>query len=119
MSDVKHTPGPWNIHRCSNAGERDACGIFNADWEGPDKSSYPNIVCDASYDECHHVMTLADARLIAAAPDLLEALKAAQSILWMAEQYAESGGLNGPEMRDFKEAEPLIYAAIRKAEAQQ
>lgn len=29
-------------------------------------------------------------------------LSAAKSVLWMAEKYAEAGGSNGPEMREYK-----------------
>ena len=43
---------------------------------------------------------------------LKEALEAADSILWMAERYAESGGSRGPEMRDFLAANKVIQAAL-------
>jgi hypothetical protein len=64
-----HTPGPWTVYRCQFVDEYEAqpllaCGINGASF-------------DASRDECHHVLTLADARLIAAAPELLEACKKA------------------------------------------
>lgn len=36
-------------------------------------------------------------------------LKAAKSILWMAQEYAEAGGSRGPEMREYKKACEIIY----------
>lgn len=57
---TKHTPGPWRI----NPGTVE---IRGADWN--------DIVADAGSD--------ADAALIAAAPDLLEALEAAHGYLVM------------------------------------
>ena len=47
---------------------------------------------------------------------LVEAVKLADSILWMAEKYAEGGGSNGPEMQDYRPAEQAIRAALKAAE---
>lgn len=33
---------------------------------------------------------------------------AAKSILWMAREYAEGGGSNGPEMQDYRAAAEII-----------
>lgn len=49
---------------------------------------------------------------------LVEALRAAQSVLWMAEKYAEDGGSRGPEIGDYEDAMKKIDAAdelLRKA----
>lgn len=35
-------------------------------------------------------------------------LNAAKSLLWMAEKYAEAGGSNGPEMREYRAAMEII-----------
>lgn len=40
------------------------------------------------------------------------AYEAAKSLLWMAKEYAEAGGSDGPEMRDFEEAQRLISEAL-------
>ena len=40
--------------------------------------------------------------------DLIEKLSNAESILWMAEKYAEAGGSGGPEMREFNDAMKVI-----------
>lgn len=77
------------------------CGLWN-----PDRT--PDERMDASQD--------ANARLIVAAPELLEALRTAESILWMAENYADAGGRGGPEWRDYEPAAAQIRSAIAKAE---
>lgn len=64
----KHTPGPWVARPVPNVGVRGHTGYaidFNEDQEQ---------VVDFVYEE-------ADARLIAAAPDLLEALEHVESML--------------------------------------
>lgn len=62
MTKAKHTPGPWVARRVSGVGLPNQIGYaidFNEDQEQ---------VVDYVYEE-------ADARLIAAAPELLEALE--------------------------------------------
>ena len=83
----KHTPGPWVARPVPNVGLRGHTGYaidFNEDQEQ---------VVDFVYEE-------ADARLIAAAPDLLEAL----------ESCVEHGSMNGDEWVIHK-----ARAAIAKA----
>lgn len=76
------TPAPWRTYRCQSADYDDqpesACGIDGP----PNKHGHDARICyDASYDECHHVMTRADADLIAAtrnaAPHLIAIAQAA------------------------------------------
>jgi hypothetical protein len=65
MGDVKHTPGPWFV-----SVDNEAVGTNASDIRG-------NIVCEAPKDFEHSMAFWpANARLIAAAPDLVEALKA-------------------------------------------
>ena len=68
MTQGKHTPGPWAVgNRYSET------GVFSADGEtlvANTHSSQRNFDRDAQVTEQH-----ANARLIAAAPDLLEALR--------------------------------------------
>lgn len=69
-----HTPGPWGIHQDPpNYGERFAC-IVGRDSETTD----PVLIAEMNWHGRHRMSapddTLADARLIAAAPDLLAAL---------------------------------------------
>ena len=47
--------------------------------------------------------------------ELAAALKAADSILWMAERYAEAGGTYSIEMEEYEVAEKAIHAALAKA----
>ena len=63
----KHTPGPWQV-----SGGRNRPDIYGH-MVGPDGIG---IACVAYSDRTNadHVASLADARLIAAAPDLLDAL---------------------------------------------
>ncbi len=69
MSESKHTPGPWRTS--SEYGKHGIATVgYCGDWcFGPDHGS-PMM---ASYD--NHGSEEADARLCAAAPELLEALK--------------------------------------------
>jgi hypothetical protein len=68
-----HTPGPWEIDATSNV------GAFEI-WGGPLDSNAPQICSDDGDlnrpEECK-----ANARLIAAAPDMLAAIKLAVAIL--------------------------------------
>lgn len=41
------------------------------------------------------------------------ALEAYESVMWMAEKYAEAGGAGGPELRTYREAELAIRALAR------
>ena len=67
-----HTPGPWRIHGPTLAGSYyptggDTEGLYGIHLYAPGDLSICHLTCvTSSYDR-----TLADARLIAAAPDLL------------------------------------------------
>lgn len=57
--------------------------------------------------------TLADVRaevrwLLKRAGDLERKLEAAKSVMWMAETYAEPGGMNGPDMCEFWAAKDIF-----------
>jgi hypothetical protein len=71
---VKHTPGPWHIEtgiegcaRCVAEGGRATVGIIGAN---------DRTICYDAYHDSYANLTAADAALIAAAPELLAALKA-------------------------------------------
>jgi hypothetical protein len=69
MSDAKHTPGPWT------ASATDVLQGWQSD------SAHRKVICRGERDAYSGVIEaeqLANARLIAAAPELLEALKAVQ-----------------------------------------
>ena len=65
---MKHTPGPWYMDYDTHDEEGP---IYPAELNGNIKTSDGEIVCHGAYHE-------PNARLIVAAPDLLEALEAAQ-----------------------------------------
>lgn len=92
MSEVKHTPGPWLVRTLENFG-------FNVvHYVGGDKF---NIALVAKTGNEH------DARLIAAAPDLLEALEAVNQVMF--------DGILNSDGRDIQSAIEKMCAAIAKA----
>lgn len=64
MSNEKHTPGPWQYGRCGGD-----CGVYTAGLKPVEIAHINNI----DEDNSCKVMD-ANAKLISAAPDLLEAL---------------------------------------------
>ena len=77
MNTTKHTPGPWNISS-ANRYAINACGRGIATAHGVDDVNYSEFF--PSTEEA-----AANARLIAAAPELLEALMACErelSAVW-------------------------------------
>ena len=98
MSATKHTPGPWSVRE-----EPHDCFVEGVAYEG-----HPY------FQMCHRVQILsdedyptrlADARLIAAAPDLLSALKGI---------VREIRAYSSPECDD---ADSLGYAELKAADA--
>lgn len=94
--NTKHTPGPWkvrtNVHKECNG---DSWG-----WVSPDTLS--NISLPGISIHWTGGTGLANAKLIAAAPELLEALIQVRKLI-------------GPYDSAFNEVLPLIDAAITKA----
>jgi len=87
----KHTPGPWKINGVALPGR----------YQIDDAANKPVAVTDARYDlNTGYEQADANSRLIAAAPDMLEALKLAQTIIGHPDD----------------EGSKLIAAAIAKAE---
>lgn len=68
-NETKHTPGPWWTQASTANGEPEI--VVNRPWSAGGAS-----VCVVESSRRHDVL-LADARLIAAAPELLEALELA------------------------------------------
>ena len=69
----KHTPGPWQI---MTAGSFERYGI-----DGGHRNNRVSIIVMGQDDEDTGIEKIEDARLIAAAPDLLEALKQAATFI--------------------------------------
>jgi hypothetical protein len=70
----RHTPGPWKIEPCFNAGEKIAYAIESDGGENP-PAYIADVMISAHYPK--EEVATANARLIAAAPELLEACKMA------------------------------------------
>ena len=91
MSDQKHTPGPWIIR--------------DQDIIGHEMNGY---ICTWSGRP-------ADAKLIAAAPDLLAACKAVDNDLWSYIRNYESSFPHGESVSRMYKAAKSLQAAIKKA----
>ena len=93
MSEAKHTPGPWQ------SGESDDFGPIGITAGPFDMPPLPNgIWVQVAKVNRHGEQTMANAKLIAAAPDLLEACR--RALDYIADDVTE---------RD------ILAAAIRKA----
>jgi hypothetical protein len=100
-----HTPGPWHIYY-------DDCPIINAYDEKIGLKSDIAAICrdDVTQDEVQ-----ANARLIAAAPELLEALREAREAARQLENmFAE--GLSDDDCRELSRMHSKARAAIARAE---
>lgn len=102
---TKHTPAPWKVH--NNIGKKSEIGII--------ADEAPCIICTMSNAKEWPNEAEANARLIAAAPELLDALKAIK------------GMCNMPEVRQAMMKHEQAYyhktmnaarAAIQKAESE-
>ena len=69
MSEAKHTPGPWRVE--VDTGPEAA---WERKWPTIHAEKYEVVGCEGLYGD--YETDMANARLIAAAPDLLDALKA-------------------------------------------
>ena len=108
MTEAKHTPGPWFYGDWlkNNPGAQDDSGwveVWNIDADG-----YKGL----PFVACKHHDEIANARLISAAPDLLEALLAAKNTL-VAFKF-QPGDANCWEPHD-EENLALVDASIAKA----
>lgn len=102
----KHTPGPW-------IWADGYCGLFGA---GPNNE----VLSYAAYEGMwlsHGAKRDANARLIAAAPDLLKAAKLVLAWREAEEDHSEADAYERMNMRS--ESEKAIRAAIDKAEGKE
>jgi hypothetical protein len=82
----KHTPGPWTLHPSKfDAGEIDIRGAYNKD--------IPATAWGSMDAETH----MANARLIAAAPEMYEALHKAHEMLCKQEDALRAMGCDEPD----------------------
>jgi hypothetical protein len=101
---TKHTPGPWNISAVKMEECRFRGPYIDVQAKGMVSNVQPAIVAGRTEEE-----TIANARLIASAPDLLEALKQAVKIM---EAEKEACGIYSANMT-------LMVQAIAKAEGRE
>lgn len=105
MSEFKHTPGPWRISRTSGM------EIFiNQDYDQPNR--VPGYFAEVRRFTSDHEQVDANARLIAAAPELLEALEQLVSD-YERGIHVEFGG--SPWLKEKLEELDYARAAIAKA----
>ena len=106
--NTQHTPGPWTIE---DAGESDIKGekYWDCEIRVPHRASIVRLMDSHHCEEFGFSAeeTQANARLIAAAPDLLAALE---------EIYREFGDMGGPE--GWSESVMKARAAIAKAKGE-
>jgi hypothetical protein len=69
-----HTPGPWPQPTRSGDGK-----FISIEKWGPDRDNWHRLAVEIDSDDCDSDTAMANARLIAAAPDLLAALQATRS----------------------------------------
>lgn len=94
MNETKHTPGPWKIYTSPSA-----------QWVGKDITG--EIVCEKPDQQYDRANWQANAHLIAAAPDMLEALKAIEPMTWN----------DSPLLKVYAKEIEQLRAAIAKATA--
>jgi hypothetical protein len=111
MSETKHTPGPWTVE--DPMGAEIGLSIVQADLDSRDWE-FIAMVCQSDPSEEHMGRDRfispeeqgANARVIAAAPEMLNALKAIQKI----------GVLNPTNSMHVRKAIADMVAAIKKAD---
>ena len=106
MSENKWTPGPWQVSGVRSAFPSKAAKPI---WVGPDGRSIAAVMF-SDLTPAEFVASNADARLIAAAPDLYEALV---SMLTAADAYGRE--VSDAERKHFSDAWAKARAALAKA----
>ncbi len=106
---TKHTPGPWFV-------DCDGDGKQNSGWTSTHEEVSDDDVCEVYGGNCDDDETrAANAALIAAAPELLEALRPFAELLESPDEWPDETFECFVDVADIKRA----IAAIAKAEAPQ
>lgn len=110
MTKSQHTPGPWP---CEYTGDGKRILVGKGLVEGP--NGYE--VAEVYSDDCPREVAEANARLIAAAPELLEAL---ETLLPYAPWVPKAGIPMTPELEEKPDVQAVLKAraAIAKARGQ-
>lgn len=108
----EHTPGPWRVDETNALG---AYGVWTnyATVPGHDGAGYPSQICSVAMDLVgdNREQRDANARLIAAAPDLLDAL------ITMEASHAAHGPCDGNNCSDCHDARDKARAVLGKLKA--
>ena len=92
MSEQKFTPGPWHLRMSDNATPH----IEHGDCLLDEVGNLQNRICVMPAEIMQSYNSLANTRLIAAAPDLIEALQDAEK--WLVLLEADKISLRGIEV---------------------
>ena len=105
---TQHTPGPWEVKKGA-AMLNSVCTVYGTE------DGWVDIAAPIPMADDYRAESSANARLIAAAPDLLEALKSAVDTL-TDPRIGQWSYMEGSEIySDFKDAADAARAAIAKA----
>jgi hypothetical protein len=112
--EVGHTLGPWRIAHSGYANTPFVVYAGENEPQFANRNRFPlqgvNWIAEVKHDESEqHKEQIANVQLIAAAPDLLSALKAADALLKSIYRYCNSRMANNREVNE------LISAVIAKA----
>lgn len=110
MSD--RTPGPWHMDGPDLTGADDVTIATIMEAIGPEAKAHYIDACDVSAFDGSHPVEEANAKILLAAPDMLEALQ------WAMNELQESYGAVW-EKNHWEQYGPVVFAreAIEKAEA--
>jgi hypothetical protein len=115
MNKTKHTSGPWIVRDWNPTGQK-TVEVIRDGLRSKLAILHPSHLCDE-----HGGSLDANARLIAAAPDLLAALKSAYSTLSQPVHFTDSAGAAPASILrgDAEVARMVIAAALAKAQGQE
>ena len=111
MKDAKHTPGPWRVLGSVTTTKQ---GTHNLHIGHGDADTFSPMLAEVLSDG-DRLPKEANARLIAAAPDLLRALEEARAMLETASRYFPKSIRNGDRYALLNVLANSVEPAIQKA----
>lgn len=103
MITTKHTPGPWTV---GDSG----LSVLKMNQPDPDYLPRAQRVADVYQDQQFSEESRANAKLVAAAPDLLKACEQVKYLLAVARDHGY-----GPQSPELQQAAVVVREAISKA----
>lgn len=111
-----HTPGPWRVYQYGCNGHHHSVVQFNPASSDDDHLGWRDLsIWQGRPESCGWVLRPADARLISAAPDMAEALKATLRELTACANQLSHHGYKSPEGGSVHSAQQEARAALAKA----